>query len=41
MRNHLEHFDERKDDWIKNHEGNTFFDLNFISGTKDFPARSS
>jgi hypothetical protein len=37
MRNHLEHFDERMDDWIKNHDGHTFFDMNFITGTKGFP----
>ena len=37
IRNHLEHFDERLDKWVKNHQGHAFFDMNLISGTKGFP----
>ena len=40
VRNHLEHFDERLDKWIKNYDGHAFFDMNLISGTKGFPERA-
>ena len=40
LRNHLEHFDERLDKWIKEYDGNTFFDMNFVQGTKGFPQKS-
>lgn len=37
LRNHLEHFDERLDVWVENHEGHAFFDMNIITGAKGFP----
>ncbi len=37
LRNHLEHFDERLDVWVGNHDGHAFFDMNIITGTKGFP----
>lgn len=37
LRNHLEHFDERLDAWVKRHDGHPFFDMNIITGTKGFP----
>lgn len=40
IRNHLEHFDERLDNWIKDYEGHAFFDMNFITGTKGFPQKA-
>ena len=39
LRNHLEHFDERLDTWIKNHDGHAFFDNNIITGAKGFPEK--
>jgi hypothetical protein len=39
-RNHLEHFDERLDNWIVNHEGYTFFDMNLVDGTRGFPEKA-
>lgn len=40
VRNQFEHFDEKLDKWIKNNNGNTFFDMNFIKGTKGFPEKA-
>ena len=40
LRNHLEHFDERLDNWILNYEGYTFFDMNLVDGTKGFPEKA-
>ncbi len=40
IRNHLEHFDERLDKWIKEYDGHTFFDMNFIEGAKGFPKKA-
>ena len=40
LRNHLEHFDERLDKWIKEYNGHTFFDMNFVKGTKGFPQKA-
>jgi hypothetical protein len=40
LRNHLEHFDERLDKWIKEYNGYTFFDMNFIKGAKGFPRKA-
>jgi hypothetical protein len=40
LRNHLEHFDERLDTWIQNHDGNTFFDNNIVTGAKGFPEKA-
>lgn len=40
LRNHLEHFDERLDAWIKHHDGHPFFDTNIITGTKGFPKKA-
>lgn len=37
LRNHLEHFDERLDSWIEKHQGNTFFDMNIVTGAKGLP----
>ncbi len=40
LRNHLEHFDERLDIWIKDHEGSAFFDMNIITNAKGFPKKA-
>ena len=40
LRNHLEHFDERLDTWIQNHDGSTFFDNNIITGARGFPEKA-
>ncbi len=40
LRNHLEHFDERLDSWVKNYDGHAFFDMNLITGAKGFPAKA-
>ena len=40
LRNHLEHFDERLDEWILNHDGHTFFDMNLVTGTSGFPEKA-
>jgi len=40
LRNHLEHFDERLDVWVKNFSGHAFFDMNTITGTKGFPSKA-
>lgn len=40
LRNHLEHFDERLDNWVLNHEGHTFFDMNLVDGTRGFPEKA-
>ncbi len=37
LRNHLEHFDERLDKWVKEFDGSAFFDTNLVTGTKGFP----
>jgi hypothetical protein len=38
--NHLEHFDERLDRWVKEFDGHSFFDMNIMTGTKGFPDRA-
>jgi hypothetical protein len=40
LRNHLEHFDERLDAWVKNYDGYPFFDNNIVTGTKGFPKKA-
>ena len=40
LRNHLEHFDERLDPWVKNFSDHAFFDMNIITGTKGFPTKA-
>jgi hypothetical protein len=40
LRNHLEHFDERLDQWVREFDGNAFFDMNIVTGTKGFPKRA-
>jgi hypothetical protein len=40
LRNHLEHFDERLDMWVKNFDGQTFFDMNIVTGTRGFPEKA-
>ena len=37
LRNHLEHFDERLDKYVKNYKGQPYFDCNLITGAKGFP----
>ncbi|HFU75824.1 MAG TPA: hypothetical protein ENK66_06205 [Arcobacter sp.] len=37
LRNHLEHFDERLDNYVKNYKGQAHFDCNLITGAKGFP----
>jgi len=37
LRNHLEHFDERIDSYVKNYKGQAYFDNNIVTGTKGFP----
>lgn len=39
LRNHLEHFDERLDGYVKNYEGQAFFDCNIVTGCKGFPEK--
>ena len=40
LRNHLEHFDERLDTWVLNHDGQAFFDNNIVTGAKGFPEKA-
>lgn len=40
LRNHLEHFDERLDSWVKEYDGHTYFDMNLITGCKGFPKKA-
>ncbi|MEW5717723.1 MAG: hypothetical protein AB1817_03770 [Chloroflexota bacterium] len=40
LRNHLEHFDERLDDWVAHYEGEPFFDMNLVDGTRGFPEKA-
>jgi hypothetical protein len=37
LRNHLEHFDERLDTYVKNYMGQPFLDCNIVTGTRGFP----
>ncbi|AWB66393.1 hypothetical protein C2869_08110 [Saccharobesus litoralis] len=37
LRNHLEHFDERLDKYVKNYNGQPFFDNNIFTGVKGLP----
>ncbi|RXJ68170.1 hypothetical protein CRV08_07900 [Halarcobacter ebronensis] len=37
LRNHLEHFDERLDKYVKNYKGQAYFDCNLVTGAKGFP----
>lgn len=39
LRNHLEHFDERLDNYVKNYAGQAFFDCNIVTGCKGFPEK--
>jgi hypothetical protein len=39
LRNHLEHFDERLDTYVKNYKGQAFFDCNIVTGCKGFPEK--
>jgi len=39
LRNHLEHFDERLDNYVKNYKGQAFFDCNIVTGCKGFPEK--
>jgi hypothetical protein len=39
LRNHLEHFDERLDDYVQRYSGQTFLDCNIVTGTKGFPEK--
>jgi hypothetical protein len=40
LRNHLEHFDERLDNWVSQYIGSPFFDMNIVTGTKGFPNKA-
>jgi hypothetical protein len=40
LRNHLEHFDERLDQWVKDYDGHPFFDKNIVTGAKGFPKKA-
>ncbi|WP_334107543.1 hypothetical protein [Methylobacillus sp.] len=40
LRNHLEHFDERLDRWVRDFEGHAFFDMNIVTGAKGFPEKA-
>ncbi len=40
LRNHLEHFDERLDKWVREYDGHAFFDMNIITGAKGFPKKA-
>ncbi len=41
LRNHLEHFDTRLDDWVTKHYGDAFLDMNIATGAKGFPWETS
>lgn len=40
LRNHLEHFDERLDRWVRDFDGHAFFDMNVVTGAKGFPEKA-
>jgi hypothetical protein len=40
LRNHLEHFDERLDRWVREFDGQAFFDMNIMTGAKGFPEKA-
>ena len=40
LRNHLEHFDERLDRWVRDFDGHPLFDMNIVTGTKGFPSKA-
>jgi hypothetical protein len=40
LRNHLEHFDERLDNWVAKYEGHAFLDMNIVTGAKGFPSKA-
>ena len=40
LRNHLEHFDERLDRWVREYDGNAFFDMNIVTGANGFPKQA-
>ncbi|MGE3979278.1 MAG: hypothetical protein AB7F94_17085 [Nitrospira sp.] len=40
LRNHLEHFDERLDQWVREFDGHAFFDMNIMTGAKGFPKKA-
>ncbi|MHC5349083.1 hypothetical protein [Metapseudomonas furukawaii] len=39
LRNHLEHFDERLDSYVKSYAGQAFFDCNIVTECKGFPEK--
>ena len=39
LRNHLEHFDERLDQWVREFDGHAFFDMNIVTGARGFPEK--
>ena len=40
LRNHLEHFDERLDRWVREYDGHPFFDMNIVTDAKGFPKKA-
>lgn len=40
LRNHLEHFDERLDRWVREYDGHALFDMNIVTGAKGFPEKA-
>jgi hypothetical protein len=40
LRNHVEHFDERLDRWVRDFDGHAFFDMNIITGATGFPEKA-
>ena len=40
LRNHLEHFDERLDNWVERYDGHAFFDRNVVTGATGFPEQA-
>ena len=40
LRNHLEHFDERLDRWVREYDGHALFDMNIVTGAQGFPEKA-
>ena len=40
LHNHLEHLDERLDQWVREYDGHPFFDMNIVTGTRGFPRKA-
>ncbi|HVO67764.1 MAG TPA: hypothetical protein VMT12_14905 [Syntrophales bacterium] len=38
--NHLEHFDERLDRWVREYDGHAFFDMNIVTGARGLPKKA-